>query len=155
MSTTLEATMTKHEPQEQPMVFVNGQPLRRPQAPRPPDAPRDALGQVAREHTRQQRTWRSVRMPAYRELGKRIVHIEAIDSGEEEMRGDGQAGERATVILTPSEQLACLRGACLQVARALERNLEAVLSYRPEMGEDLVLVEVAVKASETADRSTS
>ena len=82
-------------------------------------------------------------MRAYHDLGNALAHLEAIERGEEEKRGDGDAGSTVTTPLTDAEYLACQRGACLRAMQATVLNLQAVREFAPRQGDDLC-IEVAL-----------
>lgn len=128
----------KQTPQTIGQIPVAPKPEDRDPAAAPPDPP------PAHAAYRHGQRWRKVRMRAYRNLGNAIASIEALDRGEEELRGDG-AAPPALEHLTVAEQLACRRGACLLLERVTAANIERALAYRPADGEDLVLVEVRVR----------
>lgn len=86
--------------------------------------------------------WRQVQCRAYRSLGNRLAALEALERGLDLPGGDEIDRTPGAETMLAGERHACLKAQMRLVLRAMQASLQAVLDTRPQLGEDVRLVEV-------------
>jgi len=77
----------------------------------------------------------------YHRLGEMIARLEDAERGEI-IEGQKVRHEFGAEPLLPGERSACLKARCLLVQRAWLASLQAVVDAKPQLGDDVRLVEV-------------